>query len=123
VIEVYVLATPKPLQGASYATFEVEPPLRACSRHRGGSRNFPKADRQKQNVLVKQLPFVKSAISHGKGYVFLAKLKAYYDFITDQGKIVDSLFEFNVRDYQSTASVNKEIAATLLLADDQTDFW
>lgn len=78
---------------------------------------------QKQNVLVKQLPFVKSAISHGKGYVFLAKLKDYYDFITDQGKIIDSLFEFNVRDYQSAASVNKEIAATLHTVNDESDFW
>ncbi|MBZ9711471.1 AIPR family protein [Mesorhizobium sp. ESP7-2] len=78
---------------------------------------------QKQNVLVKKLPFVKSAISHGKGYVFLAGLRDYYDFITDNGKIIDALFEFNVRDYQSTASVNKEIAATLKTADDQADFW
>lgn len=79
---------------------------------------------QKQNVLVKQLPFVKAAISHGKGYVLLAKLKDYYDFITtDGGQIIDALFEFNVRDYQSSASVNKEIAATLQGAEDEADFW
>lgn len=79
---------------------------------------------RKQNVLVKQLPFVKSAISHGKGYVLLATLKDYYDFITlDGGQIVDALFEFNVRDYQSSASVNKEIAETLQLAQDEADFW
>ncbi len=78
---------------------------------------------QKQNILVKQLPFVKQAISHGKGYVFLAGLKDYYEFITDNGKLIDSLFEFNVRDYQSAASVNKEIAATLQTAGDEADFW
>lgn len=78
---------------------------------------------QKQNVLVKQLPFVKSAISHGKGYVLLAKLKDYYEFITDSGQIIDALFEFNVRDYQSSASVNKEIAATLKETEDEADFW
>lgn len=78
---------------------------------------------QKQNVLVKQLPFVKSAISHGKGYVLLAKLSEYYEFITDGGQIIDALFEFNVRDYQSSASVNKEIAATLQGTEDEADFW
>ncbi|GGO38594.1 hypothetical protein GCM10010991_36110 [Gemmobacter aquaticus] len=78
---------------------------------------------QKQNVLVKQLPFVKSAISHGKGYVLLSKLKDYYEFITDDGQIIDALFEFNVRDYQTSASVNKDIAATLQAAEDEADFW
>lgn len=79
---------------------------------------------QRQNVLVKQLPFVKSAISHGKGYVLLATLKDYYNFITtDGGQIMDALFEFNVRDYQSSASVNKEIAATLQVTQDDADFW
>jgi len=78
---------------------------------------------QKQNVLVKQLPFVKSVISHGKGYVLLSNLKDYYDFITDDGQIIDALFEFNVRDYQSSASVNKEIALTLQGIEDEADFW
>jgi hypothetical protein len=78
---------------------------------------------KKQNVFTKQLPFVKSPISHGKGYVILANLNDYYDFITDSGKIVDSLFEFNVRDYQSSAAVNKEIAETLDNTIDTADFW
>jgi hypothetical protein len=55
--------------------------------------------------------------------VILAKLKDYYVFITDGGKIVDSLFEFNVRDYQSSAAVNKEIAETLSNTADTADFW
>ena len=78
---------------------------------------------QKQNVMVKQLPFVKQPISHGNGYIILAKLKDYFDFINDGGQIVDALFEFNVRDYQSGASVNKEIAATLAVEGDPADFW
>jgi hypothetical protein len=78
---------------------------------------------KKQNVLVKQLPYVKSPISHGKGYVILAQLKDYHDFITENGKLIDAMFEFNVRDYQSSASVNKEIAETLGLVDDEADFW
>ena len=87
----------------------------------GASKLYEEA--QKQNVLVKQLPFVKSAISHGKGYVLLSKLKDYYEFITDGGQIIDALFEFNVRDYQTSASVNKDIAATLQAAEDEADFW
>lgn len=79
---------------------------------------------QKQNVLIRKLPFVKSAISHGKGYIILASLRDYYEFIIDENeKIIDSLFEFNVRDYQSAASVNKEIATTLKMESDQADFW
>jgi hypothetical protein len=81
------------------------------------------AEANKQNVLTKHLPFVKQPISHGKGYVILATLKDYFDFITDNGKIVDSLFEFNVRDYQSSAAVNKEIAETLNTVGDTADFW
>lgn len=78
---------------------------------------------KKQNVLIKKLPFVKLPISHGNGYVFLTKLKDYYDFITESGDIVDALFEFNVRDYQSSASVNKEMAETLNMTKDTADFW
>lgn len=78
---------------------------------------------KRQNVLIKKLPFVKSAISHGKGYVFLAKLKDYFDFITQDGELIDAMFEFNVRDYQSSAAVNKEIAHTLNIENDQADFW
>jgi hypothetical protein len=78
---------------------------------------------KKQNVLKKKLPFVKSAISHGKGYVLLAKIEDYYNFITQDGNLIDAMFEFNVRDYQSSAAVNKEIAATLRDTNDQADFW
>jgi hypothetical protein len=78
---------------------------------------------QKQNVMIKKLPFVKQPISHGNGYVILAKLHDYFDFINDGDQIVDALFEFNVRDYQSGASVNKEIAATLAVDGDPADLW
>jgi hypothetical protein len=87
----------------------------------GASRLYEEA--KKQNVLTKKLPFVKLAISHGDGYVCLTRLQDYYDFITDNGELVDALFEFNVRDYQSGASVNKEIAETLNMTGDTADFW
>jgi hypothetical protein len=78
---------------------------------------------QKQSVMVKKLPFVKQPISHGNGYIILTKLEDYFAFIDDGGQIIDALFEFNVRDYQSGASVNKDIAITLALDSDAADFW
>lgn len=81
------------------------------------------AEARKQSRNIKQLRFEKTAVSHGKGYVFLAKLKDYYDFITEDDEIIDTFFEFNVRDYNKTASVNKEIGKTLATEGDAADFW
>jgi len=78
---------------------------------------------QKQIVNIRKLRFEKSAVSHGKGYVFLTKLKDYYEFITDNGDLVDTLFEFNVRDYNRNAAVNKEMGLTLADVGDEADFW
>lgn len=79
---------------------------------------------QKQIVNIRKLRFEKSVVSHGQGYVFLAKISDYFKFITDDdGNIVDTLFEFNVRDYNRNAAVNKEIGQTLADADDAADFW
>lgn len=81
------------------------------------------AEARKQSRNVKKLQFEKTSVSHGKGYVFLSKLKDYYDFITEDGEIIDSFFEFNVRDYNRTASVNKEMGRTLATEGDAADFW
>jgi len=97
-------------------------PKSTCAVELWGASNLYQ-EAQKQSVMVKQLPFVKQPISHGNGYVILAKLKDYFNFIDDGGQIIDALFEFNVRDYQSGASVNKDIAATLALPGDPADFW
>ncbi|MDB5597358.1 MAG: hypothetical protein JWM36_4319 [Hyphomicrobiales bacterium] len=78
---------------------------------------------QKQNLNIRKLRYEKSPVSHGKGYVILAKLRDYYEFISDDGEIIDSLFEFNVRDYNRNASVNKEMGATLSDTTDAADFW
>jgi hypothetical protein len=82
------------------------------------------SEAQKQVVNIRKLSFEKSTISHGKGYVFLAKLNDYYNFVTDEdGDLVDTLFEFNVRDYNRNAAVNKEMGQTLADATDDADFW
>ncbi len=86
----------------------------------GAARLYEEA--QKQNAIVSELPFVKSEISHGKGYVLLSPVREYYNFITKDSRLIETYFEFNVRDYQSSASVNQAIAETLK-SDDDSDFW
>ncbi|MEY9953062.1 AIPR family protein [Leifsonia sp. EB34] len=58
------------------------------------------------------------------GYVGLVKLYDYQKFITDEtGKLDASLFDANVRDYDSESGVNKSIQETLSTQDRDVDFW
>lgn len=58
------------------------------------------------------------------GYVGLVKLRDYQKFITDKtGNLDVSLFDANVRDYDSESGVNKSIEATLSTEDSEVDFW
>lgn len=57
------------------------------------------------------------------GYIGLVKLSAYKDFITgSDGKILDGLFESNIRHFQGDVAVNKGISKTLSEISDR-DFW
>lgn len=57
-------------------------------------------------------------------YIALVALQNYYRFMTDdQGNLIRSIFESNVRDYQGNVSVNKKIQETLKNNDGQKDFW
>ncbi len=58
-----------------------------------------------------------------EGYVGLVKLRDYYKFICNEyGNIEDRIFEANVRAYQQSTPVNKEIRETLN-SDEQMNFW
>lgn len=57
-----------------------------------------------------------------KGYVALVKLVDYYHFLSDGDKIVNSLLDANVRDYQGLTAVNKAILETLE-NNPQEEFW
>lgn len=58
------------------------------------------------------------------GYVGLVKLYDYQKFITDEtGKLDASLFDANVRDYDSESGVNRSIEETLSKQDSEVDFW
>ena len=63
------------------------------------------------------------AVSEKSGFVSLANLHAFYNFITDdQGEFRNHMFEANVRDYQGATEVNAEIQDTLTTPLTE-DFW
>jgi hypothetical protein len=58
------------------------------------------------------------------GYIGVAKLSAYQQFIsTSEGELDTSLFEANVRDYEGEVAVNQSIEKTLAVEDPDVDFW
>ncbi|UWP80494.1 AIPR family protein [Dactylosporangium fulvum] len=77
-------------------------------------------------VTTRHLALAENPISTSKagGYVAVVKLEDYEDFITDNdGKLDASLFEANVRDYEGSTSVNRNIQETLSSGDSDVDFW
>lgn len=57
------------------------------------------------------------------GYICLSKLTDYFDFISDDKKLIQKyLFDANVRDYQGSVIVNKEINKTLK-EEKSFEFW
>lgn len=64
-----------------------------------------------------------SLLSASSGsYLCLVRLKDYYEFISEGGRLVRDIFESNVRDYQGNVQVNKAIRATLNNPDSD-NFW
>jgi len=55
-------------------------------------------------------------------YIALVNLRKYFDFISDEGKLVKSIFDSNVRDYQGSVIVNTAIRQTLSDINSQ-NFW
>lgn len=70
---------------------------------------------------VSETPII---VQEEKEYIVLANLNQYFNFITNENeKLIKHIFESNVRDYQGSITVNKEIAATLQQTDIKEDFW
>jgi len=88
-----------------------------------GARELLDASRIEKSYTL-QLRFLESYISRGEdNYVILSSLEDYFGFITDEdGNLRRYVFESNVRDWQGTVEVNKDIQRTLEL-DDDLDFW
>ncbi len=57
-----------------------------------------------------------------QGYVALVRLNDYYNFITDEGRMLSGLLDSNVRDYQGLTVVNKAIFDTLE-KEEKEEFW
>lgn len=57
-----------------------------------------------------------------KGYIAFVTLKDYYNFISENGKLRENIFDSNVRDYQNKTKVNKNIVKSIL-EDKNIDFW
>lgn len=58
------------------------------------------------------------------GYIGVVSLQEYNRFITDEsGRLDGSMFDANVRDYESGSGVNESIQRTLEEEDSGVDFW
>ncbi len=76
--------------------------------------------------INKKIQFIvtPAADSSNDGWVGLVRLDEFFKFITDDArKLLTSMFEENVRDFEGDKGVNKEIAETLEKANDKVDFW
>jgi hypothetical protein len=78
---------------------------------------------RKKPVTVKNLNIEGTPITtKDGGYIALISLPNYYDFITENNKLLKSFFDANVRDYQGKIEVNKAIGQTLRNPTGE-DFW
>ncbi|GGH55582.1 hypothetical protein GCM10007423_63270 [Dyadobacter endophyticus] len=85
-----------------------------------GATELIEASRKIKNFSL-ELPYTKD-ISSGENLILLVKLKDYFNFINDDGKLRRYLFDSNVRDYMGLNSVNEDIRESLE-SDDEVEFW
>lgn len=69
---------------------------------------------------VSETPII---VQEEREYIVLANLGQYFNFITNNDKLIKHIFEANVRDYQGNTTVNKEISDTLNSGEPKEDFW
>lgn len=85
-----------------------------------GATELVELNRKVPNFTL-ELPF-SDELSNEETYVLLVKLRDYYNFITDNGKLRRYLFDSNVRDFMGLNQVNQDIKKTLL-NNNSPDFW
>lgn len=85
-----------------------------------GASELVELHRQRPNFSL-ELPFVE-LLSRGENYILLSKLKDYFEFVSDRGKLRRYLFDSNVRDFMGLNRVNEDIRDTLA-NEDSPDFW
>lgn len=85
-----------------------------------GSTELIELNRKARNFEL-ELPILKD-LSNGENYIILVRLKDYYNFIQDKGKLRRYLFDSNVRDFMGLNRVNEDIRSTLANTE-SPDFW
>jgi AIPR protein len=80
---------------------------------------------RERQALVLDLRVSETPISPEKGgLVCLVSLSEYFQFITDDGRLRDEVFEENVRGYEGATVINRGIFESLRQGDSATaDFW
>ena len=74
-----------------------------------------------KNILLADNPIS----TQDGGYIAIAPLKNYYEFITtdETEELIKYFFDANIRDYQGSVEVNKAIKETLNQNEPNEDFW
>lgn len=85
-----------------------------------GASELVELHRQRPNFSL-ELPYVE-LLSRGENYILLSRLKDYFDFVSDRGKLRRYLFDSNVRDFMGLNRVNEDIRDTLS-NEESPDFW
>ena len=81
---------------------------------------------RKEQIKSKEILLSDNPIStQDGGYIAIAPLKNYYDFITspETGELIKYFFDANIRDYQGNVEVNTAIRETLMQITPNEDFW
>ncbi|MFH0070193.1 AIPR family protein [Peribacillus sp. NPDC056705] len=74
-------------------------------------------------IMFKENPTPISFSDDEYGYIGVATLNNYFNFITDENNVIrENIFESNIRHYQGEVDVNNKIAKTLS-DDNERDFW
>lgn len=83
---------------------------------------YQKRKTSRLELTFKEVP-VTTDFNDGYGYVGIVNIKDYYEFITDtENKIIESIFESNIRHYQGDVDVNNKIKDSLN-NEFKIDFW
>lgn len=80
---------------------------------------------RREQIKTKGIPLLDNPIStQDGGYIAIAPLKNYNDFITTEtGELIKYFFDSNIRDYQGNVEVNSGIKETLQTQTPAEDFW
>lgn len=80
------------------------------------------ADRIEDELILKYESQISTSSDMGEGYIATVNLKDYYNFVTKENRVRESMLESNIRHYQGSVTVNRNISNTLD-NDKDIEFW